>query len=42
VTLTYVGGRFTPLPWTYPDYRSPEYQQVLTAIRELYREQLKG
>ena len=39
VTLTYVRGKFQALPWTYPDFRSEEYAQILSAIRERYRRQ---
>ena len=41
VTLIYRGGRFEPLPWTFPDYRSDEYLEILSEIREIYRNQLK-
>ena len=40
VTVMYAGGRFQPLPWTYPDFRSEEYQKILCEIRDLYRSQL--
>lgn len=42
VTLIYRHGAFEPLPWTYPDYRSPEYLAILAAIRALYDRQIKG
>ncbi len=41
VTLHYRGGVFNSFPWTYPDYRSEEYQQVFQEIRKLYYEQLR-
>jgi hypothetical protein len=41
ITLMYEGGAFRPLEWTYPDYRSPDYLQILKRIRTLYREQLR-
>jgi hypothetical protein len=40
ITLMYEGGEFRPLEWTYPDYRSPDYRQILGQIRNLYRQQL--
>ncbi len=39
VTLVFQGGEYRPLPWTYPDFRSPAYSQYFTPIREDY---LKG
>ena len=41
VTLIFMKKEFHPLPWTYPDYRSPEYMKILKEIRSLYREKLK-
>jgi hypothetical protein len=41
VTLLYMKKAFHPLPWTYPDYQSPEYISVLKDIRMLYRDKLK-
>ncbi len=40
VTLHYHAGDFQPWPWTYPDYRSPEYRSILKHIRGLYMVQL--
>ena len=34
ITLNYLGGRFQPLPWTYPDYRTAPYLEFLTQVRE--------
>ncbi len=42
VTLVFEGGRFRPLEWTYPDYRSEEYVAILGEIRTIYQEQLKA
>lgn len=39
VTLTYAKGTFQELPWTYPDFRSDQYRQILGKIRERYRRQ---
>ncbi|NPV09735.1 MAG: DUF4416 family protein [Anaerolineae bacterium] len=33
VTLHYRGGTFEPWPWTYPDYRTPEYLAVFHELR---------
>ena len=33
VTLLYQKGRYSPLPWTYPDYRSEEVQRFLLEVR---------
>ena len=41
ITLVFERGEFRPLPWTYPDYRSPEYRTLLRTIRDAYRRQLK-
>jgi Domain of unknown function (DUF4416) len=41
ITLHYRRGRFEPLPWTYPDYRSREYQEILLELREILHRQLK-
>jgi hypothetical protein len=40
VTLRFVGGRFVPWEWTYPDYRTPEYVTFFAAVRRRYRQQL--
>jgi hypothetical protein len=42
VTLQFAGGQFRDQPWTYPDFRSEEYKQILLDIREIYRVQLKN
>lgn len=41
VTLLYMRKNFHSLPWTYPDYQSPEYIEIMKKIRTLYREKLK-
>ncbi len=41
VTLHYENGQFQPWPWTYPDYASPSYRQILGTIRELHRLKLR-
>jgi len=40
VTLLYSRKSFQPLAWTYPDYRSERYIQVLEEVRRIYKEQL--
>ncbi|HOX33414.1 MAG TPA: DUF4416 family protein [Spirochaetales bacterium] len=37
LTLVYEGGEFRPLPWTYADWRSPEYRVLLGELRERHR-----
>ncbi len=41
ITLVFVGGTFEPLHWTYPDYRSSGYLEIMKDIREIYKAQLK-
>lgn len=41
VTFRYMGGRFEPLPWTYPDYKSKEYLEFFSRVRELYLDKLR-
>ena len=41
ITLHFREGRFQALPWTYPDFRSPEYREILLTVRELFHRQLK-
>ncbi|MFO7918263.1 MAG: DUF4416 family protein [Anaerolineae bacterium] len=40
VTLMYREGDFRSLPWTYPDYRTEDYREILHTIREIYMTQL--
>jgi hypothetical protein len=42
VTLMYEKGRFRPLEWTYPDYRSNEYLRIMRDIRNLYKAADRG
>jgi hypothetical protein len=42
VTLMYEKGSYRPLEWTYPDYRSEEYLEILGDIRKLYRAETRG
>lgn len=41
VTLKYQEKKFSFWDWTYPDYKSPEYLNFFTQLRERYKEQLK-
>ncbi len=42
ITLLYRKGAFEPLPWTYPDYRSAAYNEVLLDLRARYKQQLEA
>ena len=41
LTLLYTRKDFQTLPWTYPDYATREYRDILLKIREIYKEDLK-
>ena len=41
VTLRFRSGRFLPFDYTYPDYRSDEYNAIFIEIRRKYLEELK-
>jgi hypothetical protein len=41
VELLYERGAFRPVEWTYPDYRSTEYLEILGHIRALFKAQHK-
>jgi hypothetical protein len=41
VTLYYAHRQFQDLPWTYPDYRTPDHKEMLTQIRNVYVGQIK-
>lgn len=38
VTLHFQGGTWQARPWTYPDYRRPDYHQFLSQCREYLRQ----
>lgn len=42
ITLLYRHGRYAPLEWTYPDYRSAAFVDWLCEVRARYREQLRA
>ena len=41
MTLVYGQGRFAPLPWSFPDFKAGVYNVELTAIRDLFKRQLR-
>lgn len=41
ITLFYQDKGFKPREWTYPDYRTPEYNAIFCRIREIYANQIK-
>ncbi len=41
VTLNYRGGKYESFQWTFPDYKTSEYQNFFLAVRELYVKKLK-
>ncbi|MDN3515593.1 MAG: DUF4416 family protein [Candidatus Brocadia sp.] len=42
VTLNYRRGRYESFPWTFPDYKSADYQNFFLLARELYIKKLKA
>lgn len=40
VTLQYRQNRFQPLPWTYPDYQTPQVLSFLLRARQVYMKQI--
>ncbi len=41
MTLHYEKGKFSALPWSFPDFRSGEYEKTFLRMREIYKKQLK-
>jgi hypothetical protein len=41
LTLIYEKGAFRPLPWTYPDWASEEYRNILAGLRERLKSELR-
>ncbi len=41
LTLMFENGSYRGLPWTYPDYRSPETIHLLNQWRQRYKESLR-
>ena len=42
LTLVFQDGRYQALPWTYPDYASPQLRDFLLQARQRYRRDLKA
>ncbi len=42
MTLHYEKGRFTALPWSFPDFKSGAYEKAFVHIREIYKKQLQS
>jgi len=42
LTLIYQKGAYSPLPWTYPDYRETEFLHYLKVLRKKLRFQRDG
>ena len=40
-TLCYEKGNFHPYPWSFPDFKTGQYNRPFLKIRELYKAQLK-
>lgn len=40
--LRYEKGKFIPFPWTFPDFESSKYYEVLLHIRSIYKNQRKS
>ncbi len=40
VTLFYSNRKWNNLQWTFPDYRTEKYKEILTKIRKIYKKQL--
>jgi hypothetical protein len=41
VTLIYKNRGFQDLPWTFPDYRTPEYKEIFLQLREIYKKKIE-
>jgi hypothetical protein len=41
-TLHYEKGHFTAYPWSFPDFKTGQYEKIFLRIRELYKERRKG
>ncbi len=42
LTLRYAEGRWQPLDWTYPDYRTPEYHTFFGRVRDRLKAQRRA
>lgn len=41
IMLRYEKGKFHPFPWTFPDFAKGKYNQVLLALRNIYKQSLR-
>jgi hypothetical protein len=41
-TLRYEKGHFSPFPWSFPDFKTGQYERIFLRIRELYKMGKKG
>ncbi len=41
LTLHYEKGNYFPYPWSFPDFKSGQYNKTFLRIREIYKVQLK-
>jgi Domain of unknown function (DUF4416) len=41
VTLCFSKGTFVDFSWTFPDYKTIQYKNIFTKIRNIYRENMK-
>jgi hypothetical protein len=41
VTLIYSNNTYQPLPYTYPDFQTPEYLEFFKKAREMYKEEIR-
>jgi hypothetical protein len=41
-TLHYEKGHFSPYPWSFPDFKTGQYERIFLRIRELYKVGRKG
>lgn len=42
ITMHFRNGGYEFFPWTYPDYKSPDYQAFFMELRAAYRQQLRS
>ena len=42
MTLHYEKGKFSAMPWSFPDFRSGAYNEVFIRIREIYKRNLNA
>ena len=42
MTMHFRNNTYQFFPWTYPDYKSKDYQEFFLRMRQIYRVQLKN